>query len=213
VQYYIEARDSSGKVIARSGKATSPNLVFVDPSAKPRFYDDLEGGGQNTLGSGPDNQNNGAGLLGGDGTTDKPRDTLTYLKWGTTAGSATFLTMAVTFYFISSSAASSLEGEAFNSNSEGCQMGPPCRPFSDTQRDLETRGETFETLTNVTMVLGLAAGGAAGYFWYKDLQRQKKKKVSPKAPAPQRHRPPVEDFAAVPMIGRDFIGGAATLRF
>ncbi|HUH03518.1 MAG TPA: hypothetical protein VML75_16085 [Kofleriaceae bacterium] len=212
IQYYIEARDSSGKVVARSGRAISPNLVFVDPAAKPRFYDDLEDDGASTLGSGPvAGGAAGGGATGGGGPSDLPRDTLTYLKWGTTAGSTTFLTMAVTFYFISSSAASTLEGEAFNSTNEGCQMGPPCRTFSDTQRDLQSRGETFETMTNVTMVLGLAAGAAAGYFWYKDLQRAKKKKDTDKAPV--RNRPPVEDFAAVPMLGPDFIGGAAAVRF
>lgn len=209
IQYYIEARDSSGKVVARSGRATSPNLVFVDPAAKPRYYDDLEDDGSSTPGSGP--VAGGGAIPGGGGPSDIPRDTLTYLKWGTTAGSATFLTMAVTFYFISSSAASSLEGEAFNSSTEGCQMGAPCRPFSDTQRDLQSRGETFETMTNVTMVLGLAAGAAAGYFWYKDLQRAKKKRNADQPPV--RNRPPVEDFAAVPMVGPDFIGGAAAVRF
>src|SRR5690606_34655827 len=41
VQYYIEVRDEAGKIVDRSGRSTSPHLVFLDPDAKARYYADI----------------------------------------------------------------------------------------------------------------------------------------------------------------------------
>jgi tetratricopeptide (TPR) repeat protein len=44
IQYYIEVKDSKGELVVKIGKATSPNVVFIDESAKPRYYPDLDEG-------------------------------------------------------------------------------------------------------------------------------------------------------------------------
>ncbi len=203
IQYYIEARDPQGKVIGRSGHATSPNLVFIDPSAKPQFYPDIEGG--DTVEAGADNDAGGA-MLGNSGNptgpSDQPRNLETYTRWGTTAGAGAFLTMAVTFYFIASDANSGLEGEAFSSNNENCPMGPPCRSFSDAQKTLQSRGQTFETLTNVMLISGVVTAGAAGYLWYREYERNK-----------EHARTSGHRVVVTPAVGPGFIGGAAALRF
>ena len=41
VQYYIEVRDPNGQIVERSGKATSPNLIFLEKDALPHYYADL----------------------------------------------------------------------------------------------------------------------------------------------------------------------------
>jgi hypothetical protein len=201
IQYYLEARDMQGKVVARSGRSTSPNLVLIDDSARPRFYPDLDGGGSAAAAGG-----GGANLGGGGGPTgptDTQRDIDYYLTWGSTATAGGALTLAVTFYFIAADASSGLEGEAFNSTNEGCAMGPPCRAFGDDQEGLESRGKTFETLTNVMLVTGVVAAGAAGYFWYKDLKRDKRAKRSGNG----------TDVAIVPLLSDELVGGAAAVRF
>jgi hypothetical protein len=46
VQYYVEVRDASDQLVARSGKSTSPNLVNIEASATKQYYPDYidEGG-------------------------------------------------------------------------------------------------------------------------------------------------------------------------
>lgn len=204
LQYYIEARDSAGKVIARSGRSTSPNLIFIDESARPRYYPDLDGKGDGGVGVGA-----GAGLGSGNGggPIDRPDDFEEKLKWGATATAGGALALSITFYLIASDAASSLEGEAFQSVNESCQMGNPCRSFSDDQKGLQSRGETFDTLSNVFFFTGVVAAGAAGYLWYRDMKRPK---------ATDQARPTTASgtsVIAVPLVGRDFVGGGATVRF
>jgi hypothetical protein len=41
IQYYVEAKDQAGTSVAKSGKATSPNLVNLDASVQPRFFPDF----------------------------------------------------------------------------------------------------------------------------------------------------------------------------
>lgn len=204
IQYYIEARDRQDKVVGRSGHATSPNLVFIDPSAKPQFYPDIEGG--DTVDDTANSGNGGGAMLGNqtgpNGPSDQPRNLETYARWGTTAGAGAFMTMALTFYFIASDANSGLEGEAFSSNNENCPMGPPCRSFSDAQKSLQSRGQTFETLTNVMLISGAVAAGAAGYLWYREYQRKK-----------ERARTPAHRVVLTPAVGPGYVGGAAALRF
>ncbi len=204
IQYYIEARDRQDKVVGRSGHATSPNLVFIDPSAKPQFYPDIEGG--ETVNANAAAGDGGGAMLGNNagpnGPSDQPRNLETYARWGTTAGAGAFMTMALTFYFIASDANSGLEGEAFSSNNENCPMGPPCRSFSDAQKVLQSRGQTFETLTNVMLISGVVAAGAAGYLWYREYERNKERSSAP------AHR-----VVLTPAIGPGYVGGAAALRF
>jgi hypothetical protein len=41
IQYYVEVKDQAGAIVTRSGKPTSPNLVYLEPNATQRFYPDF----------------------------------------------------------------------------------------------------------------------------------------------------------------------------
>ena len=41
VQYYLEVRNAQGEMITRVGRPASPNIVYIDPKARPRYYPDL----------------------------------------------------------------------------------------------------------------------------------------------------------------------------
>jgi len=222
VQYYIEARDATGALVDRSGRSTSPNLVFINPKAKPSYYPDLtserswEGAGTTHITPG-----GGSGLGGGGqptgtgGWTDVQSRKYQYLKWGTTATAVGLLAFAVGFNVIATNAASGLEGEAFNSTDvDECAAlgGPPCRSFADRQKSFQARGEYYETAYQITLGLGLVTAGVAGYFWYKEIAEKKKAGAGASAGAGQPTSTSTA-ITATPVVGKDFVGGAATLRF
>ena len=215
MHYYLEAHDDKGEVIARSGQSTSPHLVIVDREARPSYYSDLDGrpgfepgprwgplrerpaGAGDISRSGPgDNSPPGAGRdAGGTGWG------LTAAKWGATAGTAVFVGSFVLFYRAAGDEAESLENEGAASATE-CEL-PPCRAFSEFQKDREKRGQRFETLARVSLALGVASAGVATYLWYLDLGRGNRRDGI----ANRRDR------VAVPVIGRQYIGAAATWSF
>jgi tetratricopeptide (TPR) repeat protein len=45
VQYYVEVKATDGALVKRIGKSTSPNVVYLDEAAQPRFYPDLDESG------------------------------------------------------------------------------------------------------------------------------------------------------------------------
>ena len=74
----------------------------------------------------------------------------------------------------------------------------PCRAFSEKQKSLQDRGKRFDTLSNVALGLGILTAGAAGAAWYWEIKHAKKDETG---------------VAAAPVIGKDYLGAAATLRF
>lgn len=214
VQYYIEVRNAAGKVVDRSGRATSPHLIFLDEAAKPRFYADLGDETATPLERDEAFRQTGGGLEmttspSGDGWMDAGSSKFNKLKWGTTIGAGSLVVLSGTFFLLSSKAASDLEAEADESGDpSSCQGTPPCRAFSDRQQSLEGRGERFETLANVSLVIGGAAAIGAGVLWYMDMKDQKRRKKSR-----QSDNPDEPFLGAAPVIGQDFIGGAAAVRF
>ncbi|KAB2855696.1 MAG: tetratricopeptide repeat protein, partial [Bauldia sp.] len=38
IQYYIEVRTPDAKIVTRIGKPSSPNIVYIDEKARPRYY-------------------------------------------------------------------------------------------------------------------------------------------------------------------------------
>ncbi len=42
VQYYIEAKDPAGTIVKSSGSASSPNIVMIDPEARPQVLASME---------------------------------------------------------------------------------------------------------------------------------------------------------------------------
>jgi hypothetical protein len=214
MQYYIEVRDPAGKMIAASGRASSPNIVYLDENAKPHFYDDDVDEPPN-----------------GDEPPVTPIDTggsrtMLYAKWGATGGAGLFLTLSVVFYFVASSASADLETEAFNSTHptpmpDRCGNGtsPPCTQFADFQKGLQSSGQSAETWTNVSLVLGVASAAAAGALWYWDLKKSKKKTVQPgPAESPDDGTEGEDEEARIrlftaPMVGPSFLGVAAVIEF
>jgi tetratricopeptide (TPR) repeat protein len=215
VQYYIEVRDPNGQIVDRSGKSTSPNLVFLEKTALPHYYADLgddrsyhedsEVAAAPTYAGGavePSTRSNGGWL-------DTSSTRFGYLKWGTTWTTVGMLALSGTFYFIASDAASSLEDEASSSSSDECPSGPPCRAFSKKQRDLEARGERFENLSKISLGVGATAAVAAGVFWYLDLKDRRAGRSSQRASLGHDESP----LTAAPVVSPDYVGGAALLRF
>ncbi len=203
VQYYIEVEDGSGTVLERSGQPTSPHIVYMEEGAKPRFYADVTGGQTETGISGgtetPGLPGGNGGITGADGGwTDVQSSKFNKLKWGTTAGAASLILLSGTFYLISSSHSSSLEDESVDSRTGQCGL-PPCNQFAQKQKDLESLGQTYETLGTVGLVLGATAAVAAGALWYLELTDDSKEERS--------------SLITVPTIGDDYVGAAASIRF
>lgn len=42
VQYYVEVKNDKGELVHKIGKSTSPNVVYIDEAARPRYYPDLD---------------------------------------------------------------------------------------------------------------------------------------------------------------------------
>lgn len=208
LQYYIEVKDANGKLVASSGRASSPNVVYLEASAKPHYYEELAEGGSGTM-VGEDDLEDSDPLqtLPAQGR-DESR-AMTYAKWATTGSAAAFLTSALIFYLKASSNSSELEGIAHDSAfppGRVCanQSSPPCTQFSDSHKWLEEDGGTFETWTNVTLVIGVASAAAAGVLWYLDIKQQ------PHLAHTAQRQSPVQLFGA-PVVGSDIIGGAAVM--
>ena len=204
VQYYIEVRDKTGAIVARSGRSASPNLVFIEADAKPRFYPDVDseglndkppppppGGKKGPRGPRPDVD---LGFMKMDG------DTFRLTKWSVTGAAVVTLGLWVTFNRLAAQRSVTMEDQAQRSNTEDCPTGSPCRSFSNFQKDAESTGKLFEGLSYPAMALGIAATGVAGYLWYKEFTQKgsgaEKQKVT-----------------VVPIVGQDYVGSAAMLSF
>src|SRR5690606_20929606 len=112
--------------------------------------------------------------------------------------------------------ASTLESEAVLSNDEQCPGGPPCRAFSDRQRNLQSRGKSFETAAHLALGFGIATTAAAGAMWYWEYkanrgeQRRVQSAAGGNKPATGKKS---KDITAMPVVTDDYIGAAASWRF
>ncbi len=197
IQYYVEARNQKGVVVKRSGRSSSPHLVFIDPDVSPQYYPDLL----------PKRTWNDDIVPTGDGILDVGSKKFHRTKWIATGAAGVLLTTAVTSFLISSQASTSLEGEAlFSQQRDTCASGRPCRTFSTIQKDLQKRGKNFQTVYRTTIALGVVGAGVASYFWYKDIKARK----AGKERLTSRNRNPI---IATPVTDGTFWGGAAAVRF
>ena len=198
VQYYIEVEDGSSKVLERSGEPTSPHIVYLEEGAKPRFYADL-----NPVQATQNEEEKVDPIRRpvvteelGSKWTDKRSFQLA--KWGTTGGAALLLGTSIISAMVSSSAESDLTSESVDSRLGECLTGSPCKSFSQKQKDLESRGQTFETIHKVAFYTGALALVGAGALWYLDLT----------APREQESA-----MSAAPVVGDDYVGASAAFRF
>lgn len=235
VQYYVEIKGADGGVVHRIGKSTSPNVVYLDVSARPRYYPDLE----ETVGTGGD-EPRGRGTfvdeedpltgrkrapvdddpppLGGDevapaaagpggGFTDVGSSKFSKVKWAATGTAAGGVVLWATFSLMASSWAGTLEGEAAQSTIHDDCADPPCRTFDSRLQGIQATGERWETIGKVSLGIGVVAGVVAGYYWYQELRGGKRReKVATPATG-------LRSIIAAPVAGEDFFGGAAALRF
>jgi tetratricopeptide (TPR) repeat protein len=210
VQYYIEVKDQTGNIVSASGKARSPNIVYLEPGTKPHYYRDLsENGSGQMVGDDVESEEEAARARAAAlaAIPSEPIRPITYAKWATTGGSVVLLGTAVALFLAAKNSSSTIESEATDSRSPpsgtcpGVTTGdPPCTQFSDYQKALQDTGERYELWTNITLVAGVAAAAAAGTLWYLDLRQSKATK----------HR---SSAAAAPVLTSDFVGGAAVISF
>jgi hypothetical protein len=204
VQYYLEVKDDKDAVVARFGRPSSPNLVHLDAAARPRFYPDGAGDpGALTLEAGADDDAppgmpGGAPLVPAQSSAE-PRDGTSGIRtvtWIGTGATGALLALSVTFHLIAADKASSLEAAAASSQDGSCQS-PPCRDYDGNLKDVADYGKRMETLSHVSLGLGVAAAAATGYLWYRDLTGRSRGR----------------DVIALPVAGDGFVGGAASVRF
>jgi hypothetical protein len=196
IQYYLEVQGPDGKVIERSGEPTSPHLIYMDEAAKARFYPDFDTSApipDDGPGDGGDDSS-GGGFMDGSSTMNK-------IKWGTTIGAGVLVLSGTVFALVlAPGVETDLESESIDSRLGTCMEGPPCKAFSGSQKDLQTKGKRYQTIGNVSLIAGGIAAVGAGVLWYLDLTGKKSSSSD-------------SSISAVPMVGNDFVGGAATLRF
>jgi len=227
VQYYVEAKDTTGAVIARKGKSTSPNLVTLEVGAPERFYPDFSDDGtvatpaetqRNDTDEDPLNKNKnpdkdpdeviGTGPVttpgGGGGITDPSTKKFSYMKWGATGTAAVMVGLSVTFYLKAGANARALEDDCPD---PGCQV-----TWDSYARGVYDNGKTFQTVSRVTGVIGIAAAGVAGYWWYKSL-KSNKESSAPKAAAPKHDELSWKVAPVLPVSSEGFTGAAASIDF
>jgi tetratricopeptide (TPR) repeat protein len=225
VQYYLEAKDAAGTVVARNGKSTSPNQVLLEAGATPRFYPDVTDDGDAKLSpteikkrdddDDPLNKtkkrDDGGVVIQptepsapGHGFADVGSSKFTYAKWGSTIGAAVFLGFGAFAYVQAGSYAKSLEDDSVECGS------PPCRAFDSTAQDWQSSGKSYETYAKIGLGVGIAATAVAGYFWYKELTAKKRgeMKVSKSSASPE-----TSSWLVAPSISEGYTGAAAAVRF
>lgn len=229
VQYYIEAKDTAGTLIGKSGKSTSPNQVLLEAGATPRFYPDMSDEGDvkiapkdvvksddddDPLHKGPKKVVADPGVTGptepvvpGNGMTDVGSSKFTKLKWGTTIGGAALLGFAAVSFVQAKKFSSALEDDSTECGA------PPCRAFTqpdDTYaKDVEASGKRWNGFFKVGLGVGIGVSAVAGYFWYKEMKAKKRgeMKVSTSGKSPEA------TWIVVPAIGEHTAGFSTAVQF
>jgi hypothetical protein len=227
IQYYIKVTDQNGKEVATSGKPTNPNLVTIEAGTPPRYYPDLadDSGAlpppidgakhhddedplhQKRVAETPptgDNplQNEPTGEPG-QGMSDVGSSKFTYAKWGTTGVAVALIGTGIVTYVMAGNQASNLAGDATSCGT------PPCRPFDSYDKSVQDAGQSYQTISNVTLGIGVAVGAVAGYFWYRELTAKKHGELNVGA----KGATPETTWVVVPSIDEHFTGATAAARF
>ena len=189
VQYYLEARDASGTVTARSGKPSSPNVIALDVTASTQFYPDISDPPVPRSGDREDPLHREAPVAAPGSRA------LSYAKWSATAVTGVGLGLGITMYFLARDHAAALEEDA-----TGCGR-PPCQVFDAFDRNLQRTGQREQTIANVALIGSAAAAVVAGYFWYRALTDR------PDAGRLAR------SWRVAPALGDGYTGAAASVGF
>lgn len=227
LQYYIEVKDQAGNAIAKSGKSTSPNLIYIEAGATPRFYPDLTDDGEQTLTASQirardesddplggtkqevdreDEELTGApeSALPGTGFSDVGSSKFNKVKWVSTGAAGVFVGGAIVSYLLAKKQADNLVAD-----STSCGT-PPCRQF-DEEYDLavQNAGKRYNTIHQVSTALGVVSVGVAGYFWYRELTAKKRGELK----VGNKNGSPETSWAITPSFSEGFTGATAATRF
>ena len=227
IQYYVEAKDQAGTMVARSGKSTSPNLVNIDANASQHYFPDFTD--DDTVATtnpnaikhhdeeDPLNRNKHKEEpvevpvpVGppGEGFSDVGSNKFEKAKWGTTIGAAAFVGIGIGFYVLAGNQASALADDT--KSPHGTCTAVPC-PYDSYDADLESAGKRDQTISNVTLGIGVVGAVVAGYFWYRELSHKGGGSSSSSAKAGSSS--PEMTWVVAPTIGDHFQGAAAAVRF
>lgn len=197
VQYYLELKGPDGKLVARMGRGTAPNLIQIEANAKPVYDATMADDGTDAPPAAPERvplppppPPPGSGPK-----PPEPPDPGRFatIKWISTGVAGGLLGASIVSYIIAG-----IQHDKLVTDSKSCGV-PPCRQF-DQEHDqkLEDLGERYDTIYKVTLVAGVAVSGVAGYFWYRDVK------------ARREHRSKV---SVVPSVGSGFAGLTAVGSF
>jgi hypothetical protein len=227
IQYYIDVKDQAGNKVAGSAKSVSPNLVDVEAQATPRFYPDWtdEGGEkpvaeikhhdeEDPLHPGQHHQEQDSELdqkpvttapvTPGSSWNDVGSSKFEKAKWISTASAGALIGGSIVFYILAKKQADNIVADSMSCGT------PPCRQFDhDFDKAWQDAGKSYQTLTNVTGVIGVGAAAVAGYLWYRQLTAKQhgELKMSNKAAAPET------TWVVIPSVGDTSFGAAAAARF
>jgi len=227
VQYYIEVKDTTGAVVTRSGKSTSPNLVNLEAGATPSFYPDLTDDGEAVLSTteirkrdddddplnrGKKSSDDDDDLVAAPATPRGPfidvgSRKFFYAKWATTTAAVAGVGLSLVFYIQSVNYARRLVRD-----SRDCPGPSPCRQYDPFAADLQTTGKRYQTMSKVALGVGAGTAAVAGVLWLLEYRAQKRGelKVSAKG-AP----PPAATWHLAPALGEaaGFVGATAGRSF
>jgi hypothetical protein len=178
VQYFLELKGPDGKLVARMGRSTAPNLINIEANAKPSYDKTMADDGTDAppeeirvpLPPPPPPPGTGPKL-------PEPPDPHRFstVKWISTGVAGGLLGASIVSYIIAG-----IQHDKLVTDSKSCGE-PPCRRF-DLEHDqkIEDLGERYDTIYKVTLIAGVAVSGVAGYFWYRDIKarREHSTKVS-----------------------------------
>jgi tetratricopeptide (TPR) repeat protein len=230
IQYYLEVKDQAGNPVAKSGKSTSPNLVNVEQGATPRFYPDLTDDGEQAMTAtqikkrdesddplsgkstqelDPEEQEKTVEgptepVAGANGFKDVGSSKFEKAKWISTGTAGVLVGASIATFFLAKKQASNLEAD-----STSCGA-PPCRIFDkDYDLAVQDAGKRYNTIHQVTTVLGVGAAGVAAYFWYRELTAKKRGELK----VTNKNSSPETTWAITPSLTEGFTGAAAAARF
>ena len=223
IQYYIEVKDQSGAKVTSSGKSTNPNLVTIDTGAAARFYPDMPDddgklpnvstastGGhedEDPLKGAHHDENPIGGPVGGDQhDTGEGGVTPKWVLWGATGASALFIGVGITTYVMAGNQASNIQNDRTTSQ---CST-PPCRPFDSFDQNFQDAGQRYQTISNVTLALGVIGAGVSGYLWYRESKHKKHDMVQSDGGGASS---PGTSWIVAPTVGDHFQGAAAAVRW
>ena len=82
-------------------------------------------------------------------------------------------------------------------------------PSDSFDRDFQDAGQRYQTISNVTLAIGLIGAGVSGYLWYRESKHKKHDSLQPSGGASS----PGTGWIVAPTVGDHFSGAAAAVRW